>query len=110
MSSCAFVFPDVPERQRLAAKSAYRDPKPKVQAKKVLLSKWKPRNQVHIINSPDVSCDRFHKTFVELPSASKEAAMRELFLMKSARRGKATRCLLNVASLLSARGQRRARC
>jgi hypothetical protein len=76
---------------RLAAKSGFRDPKPEVQAKKVLLNKWEPCNQVQSLNSPDASiADRFQKTFVEPLSASKEAVMRELFPMKSARRGKAT--------------------
>ena len=81
----------VPRRSdRLTAKSGYRDPKPEIQAKKVLLSKWKPRNQDRSLNSPDASiADRFHNTFAEPLSETKQAAMCELFPTKSARRGRA---------------------
>ena len=85
----------VPRRSdRLAAKSGYRDPKTEVQAKKVLLSKWKPRNQDRSLNSPDASIvDRFHKTFADPLSATKQAAMCELFPTKSTRRGRAAQVL-----------------
>jgi hypothetical protein len=63
----------VPRRSdRLAAKSGYRDPKLEVQAKKVLLSKWKLRTQERSLNSPDASiADTFHKTFAEPLSETK---------------------------------------
>jgi hypothetical protein len=83
----------VPRRSdRHAAKSVYRDPKPKNQAKRVMLNKWKPRSaamQPLTPATPNAAiATRFHETFAE-PLSSKRATMRELFLQAGARRGRA---------------------
>lgn len=71
----------VPKRSnRLAAKSAFRDPQPERQAKRVLLSKWSGTTGQARSTTPDaVIAARFHDMFVTPLSSSKRDAMRELF-------------------------------
>jgi hypothetical protein len=82
----------VPRRSdRLAAKSIHRDPNPEKQAKCVLVNKWRhePANRSQ---TPDPAiAAKFHETFAGPLSASKQAAMRELFPMGAAFRLQAGR-------------------
>ena len=69
---------------RPAAKSVYRDPNPKKQAKRVLLNKWQPSTSAPRPSpvTPDASiATRFHNTFEDPLSSSKRATMREFFPM-----------------------------
>lgn len=71
----------VPRRSdRLAAKSAFRDPQPEKQAKRVLVNKWTRRPEAASRCTPDATiAARFHDTFTAPLSSSKREAMRELF-------------------------------
>lgn len=81
------VYDWVPRRSvRLAAKSAFRDPQPERQAKRVLLNKWSSRLEgVHSDTPDDMITAKFHDTFSEPMSSSKRAAMQELFPAKVGR-------------------------
>jgi hypothetical protein len=71
----------------LTAKSAYHDPKPEKQAKRVLLNKWQ-RQPANAVQIPDESITtKFHETFAEPLSSSKRAAMWELYPKAGAMRG-----------------------
>lgn len=74
----------VPRRStRLAAKSAFHDPQPERQAKRVLLNKWTRRPDEMRSGTPDATiAAKFHDTFSEPLSSSKRAAMHELFPAK----------------------------
>jgi hypothetical protein len=76
----------VPRRSdRLATKSIHGGPNPEIQAKHVLLNKW-TRKPASESQTPDPAVAvKFHETFAEPVSASKRAAMRELFPMAGAR-------------------------
>jgi hypothetical protein len=77
----------VPRRSdRLAAKSACRDPVPEKQARRVLLSKWEHRPSNPRSSPDDAVAVRFRSTFAEPMSSSKKAALRELFPECAARR------------------------
>lgn len=77
----------VPRRSdRLAAKSAFRDPQPEKQAKRVLLNKWTRRPEETVATTPDAMiATKFHETFTVPLSSSKRAAMRELFPRRAGR-------------------------
>lgn len=65
---------------RLAGKSPMRHPKPQVQAKRVMLNKWKPTAEQKRAQTPDDGIvHKFHQAFAEPVSSTKWAAMRELF-------------------------------
>lgn len=65
---------------RLAANSAFRDPQPERQAKRVLVNKWTRRPETVASCTPDATiAARFHNTFTEPLSSSNREAMRELF-------------------------------
>lgn len=65
---------------RLVAKSAFRDPQPEKQAKRVLLNKWNRQPDHARMTAPDATiATRFHAVFASPLSSSKRAAMRELF-------------------------------
>jgi hypothetical protein len=70
----------VPRRSdRLAAKSAFRDPNPEKQAKRVLVNKWERRP----VDAPiDATDDRivvlFHETFKEPVDSPNHEALHEL--------------------------------
>ena len=84
--SCLDDSKFVPRRSdRLAAKSIHRDPNPEKQAKRVLLYKWTrmPPNG----SQASAIAAKFYETFVEPLSASKQAAMREMFPMARACKG-----------------------
>jgi hypothetical protein len=69
-----------------------RDPRPEVQAKKVLLRKWKPASEPPSPEVPDYSqsqSTRFRREFKEPLTGSKRAAMRELFPGRRYRRNAA---------------------
>jgi hypothetical protein len=67
------------------AKSAFRDPNPERQAKRVLVNKWEHRLEDAVTNTPnDKIIDKLHEAFTELLSSSKREAMRELFPMHGA--------------------------
>jgi hypothetical protein len=70
----------VPRRSdRLAAKSAFRDPNPKKQAKRALVNKWKCRpNDAPIDATDDRIAVLFHETFKELVDSLTREALREL--------------------------------
>jgi hypothetical protein len=76
----------VPRRSvRLAAKAIHRDPIPEKQAKRVLLSKW-TREPARVSQTPDPAvAAKFHETFAEQLSASKRAALSELYPMDGRR-------------------------
>ena len=79
----------VPRRSdRLAVKSAFRDPKPENQANRVLVNKWqrRPDNAPHMTPDPTIAM-RFHETFAEPLSSSKRGAMHVLFPKAGARKG-----------------------
>jgi hypothetical protein len=73
----------VPRRsERLAAMSAFRDPNPEKQAKRVLLGKWQP--SACALRSAPATPDatiaaRFREMFREPLSSSKREALQELF-------------------------------
>lgn len=71
----------VPRRStRLAAKSAFRDPQPEKQARRVLPNKWAGLPEDVVSNTPDATVAvKFHEAFTEPLSSSKREAMRELF-------------------------------
>jgi hypothetical protein len=70
----------VPRRSdRLVTKSAFRDPPPEKQAKRVLLNKWTQRSEETVTTTPDAMiATRFHETFTVSLSSSKHAAMHGL--------------------------------
>ena len=71
---------------RLAAKSAFRDPQPEKQARRVLLNKWAGHPDNMATGTPDDSiASQFHEAFGGSVSTSKRAALRELFPMRGAR-------------------------
>ena len=79
----------VPRRSdRLAAKSAFGDPKPENQANRVLVNKWqrRPDNAPHMTPDPTIAM-RSHETYAE-PLSSKRAAMRVRFPKAGARKGR----------------------
>jgi len=70
----------------LAAKSAFRDPQPEKQARRVLLNKWVGRPDNTATGTPDDSiASQFHEAFGGSVSTSKRAALREIFPMRGAR-------------------------
>jgi hypothetical protein len=71
----------VPRRSdRLAAKSAFRDPNPERQVKRVLVNKWERSPDDAVTNTlDDKFVDKFHETFCEPISSSKRKVMCELF-------------------------------
>jgi len=77
----------VPRRSdRLAAKSAFRDPQPEKQAKRVLVNKWTRKPENAPSSTPDAAiASKFHDTFTAPLSSSKRAAMRELFPRRAGR-------------------------
>lgn len=81
----------VPRRSdRLAVKSAYCDPVPEKQARRVLLGCWNNQHVASYRNTPDATvATRFHATFLEPLSSTKRAAMRELFPRPGPRRSRA---------------------
>jgi hypothetical protein len=83
----------VPRRSdRLAAKSAFRDPNPEKQAKRVLVGKWQPSVSAPLSETatPEATIAvRFHETFRKPLSSSKREAVQELFPMAGARRRRA---------------------
>jgi hypothetical protein len=82
----------VPRRSvRIAALSHRRDPKPELQAKKVLLRKWRPAADPPSPELPDNSFnEEFHREFGEPLSSAKRriirSAMKELFPERRRRR------------------------
>lgn len=83
--SCCVDSVSIPRRiVRLAAKTAWRDLKPEVQASKVLLRKWRPTTANSMPKTLDtLVADRFRKTFSEpLLLSAKRESLRELFLPK----------------------------
>lgn len=71
---------------RLAAKSAFRDPQTEKQAKRVLLSKWTRRPEGAASTTPNEAiARRFRETFTTPLSSSKRAAMRELYPRRAGR-------------------------
>jgi hypothetical protein len=78
----------VPRRSdRLAAKSIHRDPNPEKQAKRVLVNKWRCEPTNGSLTPDSAIAAKFHETFAGPLSASKQAAMCELFPMAGARMG-----------------------
>jgi hypothetical protein len=79
----------VPRRsERLVSMSAFRDPNPEKQAKRVLLSKWQPSASAlrSAPTTPDATiAARFHETFREPLSSSKREALQELYPLIGAR-------------------------
>lgn len=71
----------IPRRSdRLAAKSAFREPNLEKQAKRVLVNKWEGRPDDAITNTPDDAiADKFHTVFGGPVSPRKRQAMRVLF-------------------------------
>lgn len=66
--------------QRHLGKSPMRHPKPEVQAKRVMLNKWKSPSHSPQLQTPDESIAlKFHQTFADPLSSTKRAAMCELF-------------------------------
>jgi hypothetical protein len=71
---------------RLATKSAFRDPQPEKQARRVMLNKWTERPEDVVTNTPDATIStKFHETFADPLSSSKREAMRVIFPMRSVR-------------------------
>jgi hypothetical protein len=70
----------VPRRSdRLAAKSAFRDPNPEKQAKRVLVNKWERRpDDAPIDTTDDRIAALFHETFKEPVDSSTRKALREM--------------------------------
>lgn len=67
-------------------KSAFHDPQPENQAKRMMLNKWRKRPDDAVSSTPGAAiATKFHETFVKPLSSSKKAAMRELFPMRGAR-------------------------
>lgn len=74
--------------ERLAAKSAYRDPHPEKQACRVLLSKWEGRDHP---NTPDPTiATRFQETFDDSIPTERRNNMREVFPMLGSRAARST--------------------
>jgi hypothetical protein len=71
----------IPRRSdRLAGKSAFRDPNPERQAKRMLVNKWEGRPDNAVTNTLDAGIAvKFHAAFGEPVSPHKREAMRELF-------------------------------
>lgn len=66
--------------ERLAAKSAYRDPQPERQARRVMLNRWEGRRDDARLEIADpVIAQRFKAAFSSDAPASRREAMRELF-------------------------------
>jgi hypothetical protein len=76
----------IPRRSvHLATKSAFRDPQPEKQARRVLLNNWAGRPDDVVTDTPDVTISaKFHETFGGSVSSSKRGAMHELFPMRGA--------------------------
>jgi hypothetical protein len=78
----------VPRRSdRLAAKSAFRDPNPEKQAKRVLVNKWERRpNDAPIDATDDRIAVLFHETFKEPVDSPTREALRELMFPSPCKR------------------------
>jgi hypothetical protein len=77
----------IPRRSdRLAAKSAFRDPQPEKQARRVMLNKWAGRPDHVVTNTPDATISaKFHEIFADPISSSKREALRAIFPMRGVR-------------------------